>query len=121
MKPKVNDDVLVQLKVIAEGENDHTFRVAADHDSIWIDTSRIEKIIVKKYVLPLDGTCLNGKYLFAVPVVDGEKYEWSVSDDIRSLQEAATFRDFLVTKEQLKSAPAWIKAIPPVEVQNEDC
>lgn len=45
MKPKVNDDVLVQLNVIAKGEMEGMYRVGAARDAMWVLSDRIVKTI----------------------------------------------------------------------------
>ena len=69
----------------------------------------------KRYVLPMDGTSDGELIGYAYRTLDGF---WSI-DFYESNQEAAD-ESFSVIQADIDAAPAWVKAIKPVEVTDHD-
>lgn len=74
----------------------------------------------KRYVLPMDGTSAwgrDGKHKYAfIQGRNGEGAEWQVTQNAYSSGEVVPS----VSKKDYDAAPAWVKAITPVEVRDAD-
>jgi hypothetical protein len=72
----------------------------------------------KRYVLPMEGAECDGWGIYACLASDGnwDTKEYEIDDMVHSIMIA----NGTVTQADIDAAPAWVKAIKPVEVTDHE-
>lgn len=100
------DDYLVKMEAVSSKCDDHRYRLTVS----WAGEAQLNPN--KQYVLPMEGTDTEMGYKFYAFKVEGQ---WRTG--LALTDDSAADYGFIVTAKDLRDAPAWVRAIEPVEVE----